>query len=55
MIVYIIEIEKSKFANILFRKFDQSEPARLIAYVLCFVYFHTVGFDESKNSSLCFW
>ena len=25
MIAYIIEIQKSKFANILFREFDQSE------------------------------
>ena len=28
MIAYIIEIHKSKFANISFREFDQSEPGR---------------------------
>ena len=26
MIAYIIEIQKTKFADILFREFDQSEP-----------------------------
>ena len=28
MIAYIIEIQKSKFADILFREFDHSEPGR---------------------------
>ena len=28
MIAYIIEIQKSKFANIKFREFDQYEPSR---------------------------
>ena len=30
MIAYIIEIQKSKLAKILFLEFDQSEPGRLI-------------------------
>ena len=28
MIAYMIKIQKSKFANIKFREFDQSEPGR---------------------------
>ena len=28
MIAYMIEIQKSKFANIYFLEFDQSEPGR---------------------------
>ena len=31
MIAYKIEIQKSKFANILFREFDRSEPG-LVGY-----------------------
>ena len=39
MITYIIEIQKSKFANIKFHEFDQSEPGSYID-----VYFHPVGY-----------
>ena len=40
MIAYIIEIWKSKFANIWFREFDQYEPGREIKF---YVYFHSAG------------
>ena len=42
MIAYIIDIQKSKFANIIFREFYQPEPGRLFK---CGVYFHPVGYQ----------
>ena len=41
MYMYIIEIQKPKFANNKFCEFDQSEPGRLIKFC---VYFHPVGY-----------
>ena len=41
MIAYIIEIQKLRFANILFREFNQSEPGCEIKIRL---YFHPVGY-----------
>ena len=44
MIAYIIEIQKTKFAYILFREFDQSEPGCQIKFR---VYFHHAGYIYS--------
>ena len=38
MIVYTIEIQISKFANIKFCDLDQSEPGRQIKFRVCFFY-----------------
>ena len=46
MIAYIIEIHKSKFANISFREFDKSEPRHWINFR---VYFHRVGYKPSLS------
>ena len=41
MIAYIDETQKSKFANIQFHEFDQSEPRRLNKFR---VYFHPIEY-----------
>ena len=42
-IIYMIKIQKSKFANIQFREFDQSEPGHFVKFCVCF---HPVGYHK---------
>ena len=53
MIVYTIEIQISKFANIKFCDLDQSEPGRQIKFRVCFFILYGISFRHTGLNYHC--